>query len=136
MQMTIEQVQTPTAVTILKLNGDLDGSNYREVMNKAKELYEVGSRRLLIDMTNVPFMSSAGLVALHNTALLYGGKEQLDVENGWRALKATASAGEAGMQGQVKLLNLTPRVVKALDQTGMLSFFGVYDDQAAAIASF
>ncbi len=136
MQMTIEQVQTPTAVTILKLNGDLDGSNYREVMNKAKELYEVGSRRLLIDMSNVPFMSSAGLVALHNTALLYGGKEQLDVENGWRALKATASAGEAGMQGQVKLLNLTPRVIKALDQTGMLSFFGVYEDQAAAIASF
>lgn len=135
MEITTEQIQTPS-VTILRLNGDLDGSNFREVMKKAKELYEAGSRHLLIDMSQVPFMSSAGLVALHNTALLYGGKEQLDVENGWGALKATASAGEAGMQGQVKLLNPTARVVKALDQTGMLSFFSVYEDRAAALASF
>lgn len=135
MQITTEQVQTPS-VTILRLNGDLDGSNFREVMKTAKELHEAGSRQLLIDMSQVPFMSSAGLVALHNTALLYGGKEQLDVENGWRAIRATADAAEAGMQGQVKLLAPTERVVKVLDQTGMLSFFSVYEDQAAALASF
>jgi anti-anti-sigma regulatory factor len=136
MQITTEQIQANVPVTILRLSGDLDGSNYRDVIAKAQELHGSGARHLIIDLTNVPFMSSAGIVALHNAALLFGGKEAPDVENGWRALKAVSSAEEAGMQAQVKLLNPEPRVTKALDQTGLLSFFPVFEDEAAAVGSF
>jgi anti-anti-sigma regulatory factor len=114
----------------------LDGSNYRDVIAKVQELHAAGARHLIFDLSNVPFMSSAGIVALHNAALLFGGKEAPDVENGWRALKAVGSAEEAGMQSQVKLLNPGPRVTKVLDQTGLLSFFPVFEDQATAVASF
>jgi hypothetical protein len=103
MQITTEQIQANIPVTILRLSGDLDGSNYRDVIAKAQELHRSGARHLIIDLTNVPFMSSAGIVALHNAALLFGGKEAPDVENGWRALKAVSSAEEAGMQAQVNL---------------------------------
>jgi anti-anti-sigma factor len=128
MQITTEQIQANVPIAILRLSGDLDGSNYRDVIAKAQELHAAGARHLIIDLTNVPFMSSAGIVALHNAAP--------DVENGWRALKAVGSAEEAGMQAQVKLLNPGPRVTKVLDQTGLLSFFPVFEDQAAALASF
>ena len=136
MQMTSEQVQAQVAVAILRVSGDIDGSNYRDVIGRAQELYQEGSRYLLIDLGNVPFMSSSGLVALHQIALLFGGKEPPNVENGWQALRAVGFAKEGGMQGRVRLLNPGPSVAEILEQTGLLSFFPVHDNQAAALAAF
>jgi len=136
MQITSEQVQAQVPVTILRLTGDVDGSNYRDIISRAHELYQEGARTLLIDLGAVPFMSSAGLVALNNIALSFNGKETPDVDEGWRAIRAVGDAESAGMQGRVKLLNPGPRVAKVLEQTGLLSFFPVYDDQATALKSF
>lgn len=136
MNMTSEQVQTQVPITILRLTGDVDGSNYRTVITRTHELYQAGARRLLIDLAGVGYMSSAGLVALNSTALLFSGKEAPDPENGWRALRAVGDSGLAGTQLHVKLLNPTPRVAAVLEQTGLSSFFQVYDDQLAALASF
>ena len=70
MNMTVDHAQGPAPVTILGLDGDLDASNFKEVIVKAQELYSAGTEYLLIDMSDVPFMSSAGLVALHSVPSL------------------------------------------------------------------
>ena len=136
MQMTSEQIHAQVPVTILRLSGDVDGATYRDVIGRAQELYQAGARHLLIDLSEVGYMSSAGLVALHQVALLFGEQEPPGVENGWRAIRALALAEEAGMQSRVRLLNPPPRVIDVLEQTGLLSFFPVYEDQATALASF
>jgi len=136
MNMTSEQVPASVPVTILRLMGDVDGSNYREIISRSHELHRAGARHLLIDLGDVPFMSSAGLVALNNIALLFIGKQAPDPEDGWQAIHAVSRAGEAGLQVHVKLLNPRPQVARVLKQTGLLSFFQVYDDQATALASF
>jgi len=136
MNMTSEQAQARVPVTILRLSGDVDGSNYRAVIDQAKTLYQQGTRDLLIDLGGVAYTSSAGLVALHNVALLFNALEPPDPEQGWRALRAVTDAGEAGPQSHVKLLNPQARVAGILDQTGLAAFFEIYNDQATALASF
>lgn len=137
MNITIDQVQARVPVTVLQLQGDLDGSNYRDVIARGNELYQGGVRDLLIDLGGVPFSSSAGLVALHTIALLFQGAPAPDPETeGWRAIRALGDAHAAGVQRHVKLLNPQPRVAGVLEQVGMTAFFEIFTDRAAAAASF
>jgi anti-anti-sigma factor len=68
MQINISTQQGRVPITILQLNGDLDASNYTEPIQKAQELFAGGVRDLVIDLSNVPHISSAGLMAIHTGA--------------------------------------------------------------------
>jgi anti-anti-sigma regulatory factor len=137
MNISVSQAQGRVPVTILSIQGDLDGSNYQDLIAKAKELYNAGTRHLVLDMTNVPFMSSAGIVALHNAALLMRGDQPPDPEQGWAAYHAVARDRDgSGLQQHVKLLNPQPRVDRTLGIAGMKAFFEIHTDLATAIASF
>ena len=57
-------------VTVLHVMGDVDSSNYTEVIIKAQQLYDDGTRNLLLDLANVPYVSSAGLGFPHHCACL------------------------------------------------------------------
>ncbi|HLA43902.1 MAG TPA: STAS domain-containing protein, partial [Aggregatilineales bacterium] len=98
MEIIIQNSDRKPALSIIILNGDLDGSNYQEVIHAAKQAQENGAKYLLIDMENVPFMGSAGLVALHSIALLMQGKELPNPDDGWSALHTMGSDAQAGMQ--------------------------------------
>lgn len=84
MHFTVEQAQASVSVTILALHGDLDATNFEDVIAKAGELYQVGTRYLLLNLSAVPFMGSSGPVALHNIALLLRGEAPPDPEFGWQ----------------------------------------------------
>lgn len=136
MTIITNQVQGNVPVTILGIQGDLDASNYQEVIAAAQKAYDTGARQLLIDMSDVPFMSSSGLVALHSVALLMQGKERPDPEHGWAVFRAVGRDVESGLQHSVKLLNPQPRVKRALEMASFDRFFEVYPDRETAIASF
>jgi anti-anti-sigma regulatory factor len=135
MNISISQSQGRVPVTILGIQGDLDASNYTELIAKTQELCNTGMRYLLLDMTNVPYMSSAGLVALHNIALLMRGDQPTDPESGWPALHAVADE-EKHLQRNIKLLNPQPKVCRTLEISGMVEFFEIYTDLTSAMASF
>jgi anti-anti-sigma regulatory factor len=135
MNITVENAEGRVPVTILELHGDLDGSNYQEVIARARDLYGAGMRHLLIDMGDTPYMSSAGLVALHSVILLLRGEQPPDPESGWSAFHAIARE-HGGVQKAVKLLNPQPRVRRTLEMTGMQEFFEIYADRQAAVESF
>ena len=136
MNLTEDHVQTPVPITIVRIQGDVDGSNYRQIIDRMREVHAAGARRLLIDLAGVPFMSSAGLVALHSVAQLFQEKPLPNPEAGWGAIRALENAARDGKQPFVKLLRPQPRVATVLDQTGLLPFFDVHTDEAAALASF
>jgi len=136
MNIIVENAQGRVPVTILELHGDLDGSNYQEVIARARDLYGAGMRHLVIDMGDTAYMSSAGLVALHSAILLLRGEQPPDPESGWSAFHAIAREQGGGMQKAVKLLNPQPRVRRTLEMTGMQEFFEVYTDRQAAVESF
>jgi anti-anti-sigma factor len=68
MNISISQVQGKVPVTVLKLEGQLDGQTYQDLINKAREAYKAGWRDFLVDMADLTYISSAGLVALHSVA--------------------------------------------------------------------
>jgi anti-anti-sigma regulatory factor len=136
MNITTEPSATHTGVTVLKLQGDLDGSNYLELIAAAKAAQQGGAKHLLLDLGEVPYMSSAGLVALHSSVLLFEGKQPPDPEAGWSTLKSVALNAGGTAQQLVKLLNPQPRVARTLEMSGMNVFFEIFTDEAAALASF
>lgn len=136
MHITVDQVQSRVPVTILAIHGDLDASNYEQVIAKARELYDAGARHLLLDFGDMPFMGSSGVVAIHSIALLMRGEQPPDPEAGWQAYHSIDHARGGGVQTQVKLLNPQPNVSRTLQMTSMSDFFEIYTDTQAAVASF
>ena len=137
MTITTSQAQGSVPVTILALHGDLDASNYLDVIEAAREAYGAGARNLLLDMSEVPFMSSSGLMALHSVALLMQGEEPPDPEYGWSAFHAMGhDAQENRVQDRVKLVDVQPRVARALQMARFDAYFESYATCEEAIASF
>ena len=136
MNITTEQTTVRIPVTILRVQGDLDGSNYLDLIAATKTAQQNGAKHLLLDLGGVPYMSSAGLVALHSSVQLLRGEQPPDPAAGWSTLKSVALDTTSARQQLVKLLNPQPRVMRTLEMSGMNVFFEIYTDEAAAIASF
>jgi anti-anti-sigma regulatory factor len=95
-----------------------------------------GRRYLLLDLGQLSFMSSSGLVALHSAALLMRGEEPPSPEAGWQAFHAIAEDVERGFEEYCKLLNPQPRIQKTLALTGFSDFLEVFTEEEEALQSF
>ena len=123
-------------VSVLQLVGQLDGQTYKSLITAAQEAMTSGSKNLLLDMSELTFLSSAGLVSLHVTSLIMRGEAMPDLEHGWAALKSVGSSRDSGVQKHVKLLSPRPEIVNVLDMVGFSTFFEIYDDKQKALESF
>jgi anti-anti-sigma factor len=136
MNISVSKAQGRVPVTVIKLEGQLDGQSYQDLINKAKELYATGSRDFLIDLTDLDYISSAGLVALHSSALLANGEELPDTEQGWSAFRSMGRSKEKGVQQHLKLLNPRTEVQGVLDMVGFGNIFEIFTDLDEAVKSF
>ena len=136
MDIIVRQAESRVPVTIMELHGELDASNYEDVVARAKQVYEDGTRDLLLELSDLSFMASSGLVALHSIALIMRGEEPPDPEHGWGAFRALAKDKEGGYEPHCKLCNPQPSVAKTLKMTGFSTFLEVLTDPEAAISSF
>jgi anti-anti-sigma regulatory factor len=136
MQINISTQQGRVPVTIMHLDGDLDASNYADAIQKAQELYEGGVRNLILDLSRVPFMSSAGLMAIHTIALIFGGGHPTKVEGGRPSFRAVDPQRDIVARERVKLLNPQKQVSQVLDVVGLKQFFQIFDTQQNAVDSF
>jgi anti-anti-sigma regulatory factor len=136
MEISFEEAQGKVPVTVMHLRGQLDASNYLEVITRAKEKHEAGTRDLLLDLSDLPFMASSGLIALHSVALIMSGAEPPDPEHGWAAFRTVARDIHGSVAQHCKLLNPQPSVVKTLEITGFKAFVEIYTDLEQALAAF
>ena len=136
MEITVSKQQGRVPIAVLQPHGDVDASNYTELINKARELFNSGSKDFIVDLSDVPFMSSAGLVALHSIAMFLRGEPPIDPQAGWATLKSMTHSRTSGMQIHVKLLNPQELVNETLDKAGFVQFFEVFTDLKKAVASF
>ena len=135
MKISVSQVQGQVPVTVVKVDGQLDGQTYQELINKAREAYKAGWRDFLVDMSDLTYISSAGLVALHSMALLLKGEELPDTDEGWSAYRSIKSSA-AEVQTHIKLLNPREEVKSVLEMVGFDRVFSVFTDLDEAVQSF
>ncbi|MBF4763655.1 STAS domain-containing protein [Nocardioides islandensis] len=122
------------SVAVLGLDGELDASNYRDLMTTGEQLYAEGVRTLVLDMSDLEYMSSSGIVALHSLALVYRGQAPHDPDAGWEALHAAQADAEAGgPHDQLRLVAPSEAIDVVLERTGMSRIMPVFPDRAAAL---
>ncbi len=137
MEITVSTSQGPnTPVTVIQPHGDVDASNYAQLIEKVQSLLQDGARDFILDLSDVPFMSSAGLVALHSIANMLRGEKATDTQSGWQALKSIDRSKESGLQKHVKLLSPQQYVADTFDKAGFTQFFEIFSSLDQAVSSF
>jgi anti-anti-sigma regulatory factor len=136
MQINFSKQESRVPVTIMQLMGELDASSYIEVIAKAQNIYDEGARDLLIDLGQVPYVSSAGLMSLHTVALIYAGHPINSKESGRPVFRSINAKNEKTVRQHVKLLNPQPAVEQVLDVVGLKQFLDIYTDLETALQSF
>jgi anti-anti-sigma regulatory factor len=131
MEISISVEQGKEPIAVMKLKGDINASNFMELVDKAQEIYNIPTRNLIIDLSEVPSISSTGQVAIHKIALIYSGVPQ-NVEDG----ENPDFTHSSNARKYVKLLNPQPEVEKTLEKAGFKLFFKVFNDLKSAIESF
>jgi anti-anti-sigma regulatory factor len=112
------------------------------LINEAQELYTTGARNLILDLGKLSFISSAGLGAVHQVALLFRGKKPVDKQDEswgdyrWAAFHSDGTAHNRTCHEFIKLLSPTREVMEVLDMIGFTSLFDIYTELDQAIASF
>ena len=134
MKIEVSTANGRVPVTILHLAGDLDMSTSMELQNRADELIRGGASHILLDLTNAPYVSSAGFRVIHS------------IYNQLRALHPSANlTDEQVRQGisegtymspHLKLLNLSPETRKVFQMTGFDMYIETYDNIKEAVAAF
>jgi anti-anti-sigma factor len=135
MQITTYQTQGRVTVTVLQPHGDLDAHTYQELIATAQKEWNGGARNMVLDLADVHYLSSSGLVAIHTIARLLKGQELPDLEAGWSAIHAIEREVHEA-HPHLKLLSPQPPVDKVLTTTGFRKMFEVHADLGAAIAAF
>ena len=136
MEITISQEQGRVAVSVISVAGHLDGQTYQDLIEKAREVVKAGTKNILLDLSDLTYISSAGLVSFHTIALMTRGEEAPDPEQGWSTLKSMDNLRDGGLQKHLKLLNPRAEITNVLEMVGFSEFFEVFTDRQKAIDSF
>lgn len=131
LETTIDQVEGRVPITVLALDGELDASNFEGLIDTVRRLYDGGARQLLIDLADLRFMASSGLVALHSIVRIMHGEPPPDPEAGWSALHTDVGPS----QTEVQLCAPQAAVERVLARTGLDRLFVVHPDRDAALAA-
>jgi anti-anti-sigma regulatory factor len=133
MEIRAERLDDATAV--LALIGELDASNFEDLIEASRRAAESGARQLVIDLSDLTYMGSSGLVALHSAAMLMRGEEPPSPESGWAALHHAADEVSAPPDREpLALVAPQPAVRRVLDRSGMATIFPIHPDRASALA--
>ena len=115
-------------VTVVQLTGELESNTYIQFQTEALQEIEAGMRYALLDLSQLAYISSAGLRALYMIAKALSGKDPQSVK---RAEKAGAFKSP-----YLKLLNPSPNVYSALEVMGLTMSLEIQNDLDHALASF
>lgn len=100
-------------VTILDVSGEINLFNAPEIKELIDRLITEKKYRLIVNLEKVNFIDSSGLGALIS---------------GLTVLKKH--------EGGLRIVNITKNVQKTFELTNLTSFFGIFDSEAEAVASY
>jgi anti-anti-sigma factor len=132
MEITVTQEQGRVPVTILQVKGDVNATTADEFQAQAQKAYDDGARDMLIDLSGVSLLSSAGLRALHS---IFNMLRSESPEEGDEAVRKGLTDGTF-KSSHLKLLKPDQNVSQVLRMAGFDMFLEIYDNLKKAVASF
>ncbi|HJW90554.1 MAG TPA: STAS domain-containing protein [Anaerolineales bacterium] len=130
--INVVPMQKRVPVTVFQIHGDIDSNTYDQLEAQAEGVFQSGARDLLLDLSGVPYISSAGIRALHYIFNLYRsdteGESDESIRKGLR--------DGTYKSPHFKLLKPNQGVSKLLGITGYDMFLEIHQDLNAALASF
>jgi anti-anti-sigma factor len=134
MEIKISTENGRVPVTIVHVDGNIDSATYETFTTKVDELISGGARHLLVDLSHTPFVSSAGLRALHN---IFNKLRKIhpDANLSEEDIKKGINAGTY-KSPHLKLLNLSNETQTSFSLSGFDMFIESFTDKDKAIASF
>lgn len=109
-EISVENYKRADLITV---NGRIDSSNAFELEDAFKGLADEGRYQLVVELSGVEYMSSAGLRAMVG------------------ALRECKKH-----RGDVRIANPSDRMTEVLDLAGLNTVFNIYEDAMAAIGSY
>jgi anti-anti-sigma regulatory factor len=130
MDIVVSHEQGRAPVTVFHLKGPLVWDE--EILAQAQKAFEAGTRNILLDLTEVPYMSSQGLRALNSIYTLLRTDAPSESH---AAVSAGVSAGTY-TSPHLKLLKPSKSVAEVLRISGYDMFLEIHQDFKKALASF
>lgn len=131
MEILVSQEQGRVPVTVFKVKGNIDSATYQQLAAQARQAFEGGMKYLLLDLSEAPYVSSAGIRALNDMILMLRDKssESNDAMN-------KGIVDGTFKSPHVKLLNPNRNVAEVFRLAGMDMLLEVHQDYQKAVASF
>jgi anti-anti-sigma factor len=118
LRISSESVQADVPVTVFRLRGWLDAQSEEQLLEAARVAYDGGARYLLIDMSDLDTLTSAGMRALQKVYQIFTPKQ------------------DQFKLAHLKLCNAPPQIYNVLGITGFLQNIPMYESQDTALQSF
>jgi anti-anti-sigma factor len=132
MDITTTTQSARVPVTVLHVNGNIDSSTYVAFQDHAEKLIAGGAHYLLIDLSNAPFISSAGLRAIHN---IFNQLRAIHKDADDDTLRKSMSAGTY-KSPYLKVCNLSKEVRDIFELGGFDTYIETHDSIEKAVSSF
>jgi len=127
LKITASPVQGDVSITILNLEGKFDRITANQAVDRARQAYEDGARRLLLDLSGVEMLTSSGLVAIQSIFKLFTPESD-------HALIHNMS--EPYKSPYLKLVCPDPKIYYVLNIAGFLQSLLIYNNLQEAVNSF
>jgi ABC-type transporter Mla MlaB component len=128
LNITNSQVQGENSVAILHLSGHLHGNTEDQLLDRARQTYEDGSKYLLLDLSGLEILTSAGLRAIHKIFNLFTPQSDMEIirQHGEEPYKSP----------YFKLVCPNPGIYYVLNIAGFLQNILIYNNMEEAVNSF
>ena len=132
MDINVSQKMGRVQITLFQVKGMLNLGSAHQLEQKAQEQYTSGMRYLLIDLSAVESLTSAGLRSIHIIHKL--------LDKDLSRTSTSESIGDNNLPKQIsqhlRLLSPQPHIRRVLSISGFDAFIPIYEDKAEAINSF
>jgi len=118
LKIVSEQMQASVPVTVFHISGWLDSQSEAQLLETARLAYDEGARYLLINMSDLDTLTSAGMRALQKVYQIFTPKE------------------DHFKVAHLKLCNAPPQIYNVLGITGFLQNIPMYESMDTALDSF
>jgi anti-anti-sigma regulatory factor len=132
MEITATQQVGRVPVTVFHIKGDIDSTTYQQPETQIEQAVQAGARDIVLDLTEVGYLSSAGIRMLSHLFNLLRGNLPQESDD---AMKHGVRDGTF-KSPHLKLVSPTPRVAEVLKMSGLDMIIESYHSVPEAVASF